>query len=112
MKVTIVTCMLVLACTAETAFAQRRGFSRRTSALSVATVPAVAKKLKLTDEQTALVKKLRDEVYQLRQDLFQGFRDLSREERDQKRKEYNDQHQQKEQQLAESVGEKKIKRIR
>ena len=113
MKVTIVTCMLVLACTAETAFAQRRrGFSRRTSALSVAMVPAVAKKLNLTDEQTVLAKKLRDEVYQLRQELFQGFRDLSREERAQKRKEYNDQRQEKEQQLAESVGEKKIKRIR
>lgn len=112
MKVTIVTCMLVLACTAETAFAQRRGFSRRISALSVATAPAVAKKLKLTDEQTTLAKKLRDEVNQIRGETFQGFGDLSREERDERLKNYYEQRQEKEQQLAKSVGEKKIKRIR
>ena len=112
MTVTIVTCMLVLACTAETAFAQRRGFSRRISALSVATVPAVAKQLRLTDEQTALAKKLREEVNQIRDETFQGFGDLSREERDERLKKYYDQRQEKEQQLAKSVGEKKIKRIR
>ena len=112
MKVTIVTCMLGLTCTAETSFAQRRGFSSRTNALSVATVPAVAKQLKLTDEQTTLAKKLRDEVNQIREETFQGYGDLSRKEKDQRLKKYYDQRQEKEQQLAKSVGEKTIKRIR
>jgi hypothetical protein len=104
--------MLGLACTAETAFAQRRGFSSRSSVLSVATVPAVAKKLKLTDEQTTLAKKLREEVNKIREETYQGFGDLSDEEKNERRKKYYDQRQEKEQQLAKSVGEKKIKRIR
>ena len=112
-RVLRVSCVVVLACVATVAHAQqRRGTFRGVNALTVATVPAVAEQLRLTDEQTALAKKLDTENRQRRQELFEGVGDLSQEERRERFRQYSEQRRQKEKQLAESLSEEKAKRIR
>lgn len=106
-----VSCVLVLACVATVADGQqRRGAFRGINDLIVAAAPAVAERLSLTDEQTALAKKLDAENRQHRQELFDGAGDLSRAERRERFREYSEQRQQKVKQLADSLGAEKAKR--
>ena len=112
-RVLSISCVLVLACVATVAHAQqRRGSFRVASTFTVATVPAVAAQLRLTDDQTALAKKLDAEDLQQRQEILQGLGDLSQEERRERYGQYNEQRREKEKQLAESLGPEKGKRIR
>ena len=113
MTVLSVSCLLMLTCTLGYAQNQRLRsyYSSRPTVLKVAVVPAVAKELKLNEEQTALAKKLRDEIRKQRDELFQGFGDLSGDERRERYRQYGEQRTEKEQQLSKSLGEEKFKRV-
>jgi hypothetical protein len=100
--------------TAGLAQAQRRRgfFGVSTSTLRVATVPAVAEELKLSDEQKELVKKLNAADTKQRQEIFSGdFRDLSREERSELTKKLTEYRATKEKELAKSLGKEKFQRL-
>jgi hypothetical protein len=104
--------MMLIASTSVVEAQQRRGFSSgRTDVLRVAAVAEVAKELKLSEEHTALAKKLNEENRKQRTELFSNFGDLSQEERREKSQQYNQQREEKEKQFAKSVGEEKYKRL-
>ena len=113
MMVLPVSCLLMLTCTLGYAQDRRRRsyYSNRPTVLKVAVVPAVAKELKLNEEQIASAKKLRDEFRNQRDEIFQGFGDLSGDERREKYRQYSEQRKEKEQQLSKSLGEEKFKRV-
>ena len=112
MKVVCVSLLLVAA--AGTANAQqRRGlFGRGVTVLHVATVPAVAKELKLTDGQVTAAKELVTEDRKQRDRLLRGAGDLAQEERRARFQKYSEQRQENEEKLGEAVGPEKLKRIR
>jgi hypothetical protein len=107
-------CVATVVLTAGLAQAQqRRGFfGVSSSTLRVATVPAVGEELKLSDEQTELVKKLNAADEKKRQEIFSGnVRDLSREERSELTKKFTEYRATKEEQLAKSLGKEKFQRL-
>ncbi len=114
MKVFGISLAMLLVAAAGLAHAQRqRGFfGQGASVLRVATVPAVAAELDLTDEQTALAKQLVEEDRKQLDELFQLTGDLSRDEMAERFQEYNVRRQQKEKQLGESIGPETLNRIR
>jgi hypothetical protein len=73
--------------------------------------PAVAKEVKLTDEQTAATKKLLAELRQGQRELYQGFGDLSRKQKAQTHRKYRRLRQETDEQLAKLVGAEQFERI-
>ena len=111
-RVSSVSGVIVLACLVGVTHGQQRRGLSLPGVLSAATVPAVAKQLELTGEQTTLAQNLHAEIRHLRQDLFAGLGDLSQEERQDRFAKYTEQRRKKENQLGESVGAAKLKRLR
>ena len=106
-------CVATIVFTAGLAQAQQRGFfGVSTNTIRLASIPAVAEELKLSDEQTELVKKLNAADEKQRQELFSGdARDLSREERSKLFRKLTEQRAKKEEQLAKSLGKEKFQRL-
>jgi hypothetical protein len=107
-------CVATVVLTAGLAQAQqRRGFfGVSSSTLRVATVSAVGEELKLSDEQTELVKKLNAADEKKRQEIFSGdVRDLSREERLELTRKFTEYRAKQEEQLAKSLGKEKFQRL-
>ena len=89
----------------------RESFAGGADLVVVAAIPAVAKEVKLTDEQTALTKKLLAELRQGQRELYRGFGDLSREQKGETHRKYRKLRQEKDKQLAKLVGAEKFERI-
>lgn len=110
-----VSCVVVLVCAVEMAHAQqlsfRESFAGGEDLVVAAAKPAVAKEVKLTDEQTALTKKLLAELRQGQRELYRGFGDLSWEQKGETHREYRKLRQEKDKQLAKLVGAEKFERI-
>lgn len=104
--------MVLLVMSSGVAEAQRGGAYRRSTPLFVATVKEAAKELKLTGEQRELAKKLLADVDRKREETFQGFGDLSDNERRERYESYTELRRDKENELAESIGKEKFKRLR
>jgi hypothetical protein len=114
-----VSCAVVLVCVVGTARAQsvgkspsvRESFAGGADLVVVAAIPAVAKEVKLTDEQTALTKKLLAELRQGQRELYQDYGDLSRKQKGETHRKYRKLRQEKDEQLAKLVGAEKFERI-
>ena len=109
-----VSCVVVLVCAMGMAHAQlsiRESFAGGADLVVVAAIPAVAKEVKLTDEQTALTKKLLAELRQGQRELYRGFGDLPRGQKAETHRKYRKLRQEKDKQLAKSVGAEKFERI-
>ena len=110
-----VSCVVLLVCAVGRARAQqlsiRESFAGGADLVVVAAIPEVANEVKLTDEQTALTKKLLAELRQGKQELYQDYADLSREQKGGTHRKYRKLRQEKDKQLAKSIGAEKFERI-
>ena len=108
-------CMVVLLCAVGMSHAQqlsiRESFAGGADVVVVAASPAVAKEVKLTDEQTALTKKLLAELRQGQRELYRGFGDLPRKQKAETHRKYRKLRQETDKQLAKVVGAEKFERI-
>jgi acyl-CoA reductase-like NAD-dependent aldehyde dehydrogenase len=80
--------------------------------VSLMASPEVVKLLKLTDDESAFVKLLVDEVREQRRQAFEGGQNLSPEERRERFEKLREQQQEHQKQLAEIIGEQKMARLR
>lgn len=119
-RVSGVSCVVVLMCAMGMAHAQksvgkslsiRESFAGGADLVVVASIPAVAKEVKLTDEQTALTGKLVAELRQGRSEIYRGYRDLPRKQKGETHRKYRKLRQETDKQLAKLVGVEKYERI-
>ena len=109
-----VSCVVVLVCAVGMAHAQlsnRESFAGGEDLVVVAAIPAVAKEVKLTDEQTALTKKLLAELRQGQRELYRDYGDLSRKQKAETHRKYRKLRRETDKQLAKLVGAEKFERI-
>jgi hypothetical protein len=111
-----VSCVVVLVCAVGMAQAQKRlsireSFAGGADLVVVAAEAAVAKEVKLTDEQSASVKKLVAELQQGKSDIYRGYGDLPRLQKAETHRKYRKLRRETDKQLAKLVGDEKYERI-
>lgn len=115
-RVLSVSCVVVLVCAVGAAQTPKRlsireSFAGGADLVLVAATPAVAREVKLTDEQTILIKKLITELSQGKNDIYRGYGDLSRQRKGETHRKYRKLRQETDKQLAKLVGAEKHERI-